>query len=160
MPMFHPAACSFGTTYFRQASASVCALVNCCRVGGIDFRPKRPQPHILLGCCIRCNRGIAGSGPTVVWLRRLGSCRLLPPLPSIRRRQLHRHHVFIRGVEPIQTLRADQQILFQWPGFRVGKDEHDVSLQRVIGGVLHPWPVLEDQAVKRIMPHSRKSLGD
>jgi hypothetical protein len=43
------------------------------------------------------------------------------------------------GLEPIPARLEDQQMLFQWPGFRVGKGLHCVSLQRVIGGVRHDF---------------------
>ena len=37
------------------------------------------------------------------------------------------------------ALQANQQVFFQRPGFRVGKGQHGVLLQRVIGDVLHDF---------------------
>ena len=37
------------------------------------------------------------------------------------------------------ALQANQQVFFQRPGFRVGKGQHGVLLQRIIGDVLHDF---------------------
>ena len=46
-------------------------------------------------------------------------------------------HVFDLRIQTIPAISADQQMPFQWTRFRFGKRPHCVSLQRVIGDVLH-----------------------
>jgi hypothetical protein len=82
-----------------------------------------------------------GAFTAAFFLQRLSLRRLV----QFRRCRLHRHHVFIRGLQPIPALRAHQEVIFQWPDFELRRAARRIApapLPRC-GSLLHlftPFP--------------------
>lgn len=59
--------------------------------------------------------------------------------PDLRCRPRHGRHEVDFRLKPIPALRADQQVLFQRPCLGISKGLDGVSLQRIMGNVLHDF---------------------